>query len=152
MAAIAGTIILGAAIIFWHLGRRRRQRAKSEASVTTEDGMPEMEGDQTHGIRRWFLNGTSRKELPVKERRLELDSKTVDIVPGRPVELDASEVSRHETAGADPTGSNEVEETRFDDGGEQNAQVHANYSDGSVPGTEEPRTVQAEPTDIHRTR
>ena len=81
-------LALGAAVLFWLKKRRRPQDAPYQADTTAE-----ME-DQDHTLakRKWFLGGSWRNEAEAKRDPLELDSKTVRLVAGPPVELDSYEV------------------------------------------------------------
>ena len=78
--------MLGAAIWFWRAKGRKSNLAENE-----EDEIPEMEDqDEALAKRKWYLGGRWRSEVETKSKPQELDSRTVTVIPGPPVELDAS--------------------------------------------------------------
>lgn len=91
VGVLAGTAILIGVVVglLW----RRRKRVQSPPSGG-DDTMPEMEDqDAANSHKRWFLGGRWRSEVEVEPASpQELESKTVRVVPGPPVELDSSEV------------------------------------------------------------
>jgi hypothetical protein len=74
------------------LRRRRRKRRKTTDSTPASTTVHEMEDqDKTLAARKWFLFGRWRSEHAGEERRHELGSRTVNVVPGPPVEMDTGE-------------------------------------------------------------
>lgn len=91
LGAVAAITAIGAAVTFWLKKKRRNQGMEAQ-----EDTRVEME-DQDVALagRKWFLSGRWRSEAEAKSDPHELDSKTVHVVAGPPVELDSLEV-QHE--------------------------------------------------------
>jgi hypothetical protein len=84
-----GAAVVGGLVIFWFLRRKRKLASTVETPDTV---IPEMEDqDHVHSQRKWFLGGRWRTEVEEQDMRKELDSKAVHVVPGPPVELEASE-------------------------------------------------------------
>lgn len=95
--SVLGVVVLGA-LLFWLLLRRKRKGKQQEPQTAEIEGKPtpEMEDqDQELATRRWFLRGRWRSEVRAQERPGELDSRTVNIVPGPPVEIDLAERRDH---------------------------------------------------------
>jgi hypothetical protein len=86
---------LGALVLFLvvvislFLRRKRRKITDSTPAGTTTHKMEDQ--DKTLAARKWFLFGRWRSEHAGEERRHELGSRTVNVVPGPPVEMDAGE-------------------------------------------------------------
>lgn len=99
VGAILFTIGLACAIAFWC--RRRRARNRSAQTHNAQGTVPEMEDqDEVLAKRKWFLAGRWRSEAEAKSDPLELDSKSVNVVAGPLVELDA-DASRRSVEGVD---------------------------------------------------
>ena len=88
VGVVFGAAIFGIPFVLWYL---RRHRKKTQ-TVDGTDNVAEMEDqDGTLAGRKWFLGGKWRSEASAIQRQQELDSKTVRVVPGPPVELDGTE-------------------------------------------------------------
>lgn len=85
--------LIGASIIWWCL--RRRRKAPEATEPETRETAELEDHDNILAGRKWFLHGRWRNETAAEERQNELDSKTVNVVPGPPVELDAGEPRRN---------------------------------------------------------
>jgi hypothetical protein len=84
-----GALLAGVGILLLYLRIKRRVTATTVARPETS--IPEMEDqDKTLTSRKWFLRGKWRSEHAGVERIQELDSRSVNVMPGPPVELDAS--------------------------------------------------------------
>lgn len=84
-----GALLAGVGILLLYLRRKRRVAATMVARPETS--IPEMEDqDKILTSRKWFLRGKWRSEHAGIEKIQELDSRSVNVMPGPPVELDAS--------------------------------------------------------------
>jgi hypothetical protein len=89
-AGIGGLLLgIGLILLLLHiLEKRRHGRNNGELRYPN---IPEMEDeDQNLSLVKWFLRGKWRTESAARERRHEIDGRTVRVVPGPPVEMDAS--------------------------------------------------------------
>jgi len=88
---IAGFVLIGA-IVLWLFVRRRKNKKKPDEAVAEEPFMPEMEDqDRDQATRKVFKAGNWRSELSAHEVPREIDGRTINVVPGPPVELPGSE-------------------------------------------------------------
>lgn len=93
IGVLVGTIILGAAVV-WLLTKKKK-RTRDQALIPEGTSYEIEEQDHVFSKRKWFLKGRWWNEVEETVDPQELDSKTVHIVPGPPVELEASYL-RHE--------------------------------------------------------
>ncbi|KAF2788388.1 hypothetical protein K505DRAFT_366510 [Melanomma pulvis-pyrius CBS 109.77] len=86
-----GSIMLGAMVLFI-----LRRKSALAAPTPETSGVAEME-DHDHMLasKKWYLFGKWRNEHDGEERRHELDSRSVNVIPGPPVELPANELWQH---------------------------------------------------------
>jgi hypothetical protein len=86
-------ILIGCTTVFFLLKKKQKQTTSTPAGAD----VAEMEDqDQTLASKKWYLLGKWRNEHAGEERRHELDSRTVTVIPGSPVELPADEPRQHE--------------------------------------------------------
>jgi hypothetical protein len=86
-------ILIGCIIVFFLLKKKQEQTTSAPAGAD----VAEMEDqDQTLASKKWYLFGKWRNEHAGEERTHELDSRTVNVIPGPPVELPADEPEQHE--------------------------------------------------------
>jgi hypothetical protein len=92
VGVVLGVALLAAILVFFLMNRRRNRKAKPNGR-----DVPEMEDqDATLAKKKWYLRGRWRSEIGTEVNPSELDSKTVNVVPGPPVEIDGTERARHE--------------------------------------------------------
>lgn len=92
VGAVFGSLLIGGAALLYFSKRKRRQTTPTRAGVD----VAEMEDqDQALASKKWYLFGKWRNEHAGEERRHELDSKSVNVVPGPPVELPTNELRQH---------------------------------------------------------
>jgi hypothetical protein len=82
VGAALGSLTLSIVLIMLFLRHRKRKRAAQHPAV------PEMSGFSS-GFRS-FMNGRWRSEAEGKSEPVEMDSRSVNVIPGPPVELDAA--------------------------------------------------------------
>lgn len=88
----ACAVLVGVALLF--LRRRRKPKPSGEPTL------PEMaDGDHDLARKKWWAGGKWRSEVETQTEQQELDSKTVRVVPGPPVELDGAELQHPDDAG-----------------------------------------------------
>jgi hypothetical protein len=93
IGAIVGAITI-LLVGFWILRKKKRRKNQSQARTASASGnaVHEMEDqDNVLSRRKWFLKRHWRNEVQGSVDPQELDSKNVRLVPGPPVELEASE-------------------------------------------------------------
>lgn len=78
-------LVVAISLVLW------RKRSKTTGSTLAGTAHEMEDQDKTLTARKWFLFGKWRSEHTGKERRHELDSRAVNVVPGPPVEMDAGE-------------------------------------------------------------
>jgi hypothetical protein len=87
-AGIGVGVILGVFLVALVLFLICLQRTKKKSPAAPSENTAEME-DQYHASQGWFMQSRWRNEVDGSETQKELDSKTVHVVPGPPVELDS---------------------------------------------------------------
>ncbi|KAF2994161.1 hypothetical protein E8E13_000671 [Curvularia kusanoi] len=86
-------IVVVVMVFVWLKRKRRLEKPVNEVPEATTAEMEDQ--DATLTKRKWFLSGNWRSEAEATPDPHELDSKTVRVIEGPPVELDSSEM-RHE--------------------------------------------------------
>lgn len=74
---------------------KKKKRGKVDDKVESPETAEMEDQDATLTKKKWFLEGKWRSEAEVRSDPQELDSKTVRVIDGPPLELDSSEI-RHE--------------------------------------------------------
>jgi LPXTG-motif cell wall-anchored protein len=86
--AVVALVAIGAVLFL----RRRKRQKKAQAHMRNEGPAAEMDQDQSHAIKKWFLGGKWRSEVAAQGSKHELDSRSVNEMPVPPAELDGSEL------------------------------------------------------------